>query len=276
MLQAIKDYVDVNVPRPIIDRAQTILRYIMYRNTARYQVPRAEAPGLLRCCVAYTDNGGFCVPLSSRHDPVAQRVLHGRTYEPKTIDFLTANIGDGDMIHAGTYFGDFLPSLSRACPPGFKIWAFEPNVENYRCAQITCIINGINNVELTNAGLGERTASARMMTIDNRGRGRGGASRLLTDDAAGTDHSTENVDVIALDDVIPEDRHISLLQLDVEHYEKACLTGALKTIARCMPVLMLERLPQQDWFEHHILSLGYTLTQRVHQNHVLLPTKTRD
>ena len=152
-----------------------------------------------------------------------------------------------------------------------KIWAFEPNVENYRCAKITCMINDIGNVELRNAALGASTATARMATIDDRGRGRGGASRLLTEGMTAPIDLTEEVATVALDDVIPEDRRITLLQLDVEHYEKACLTGALRTIARNLPVLMLERLPEPDWFARHVLSLGYTLTGRVHANHVLRP-----
>ena len=124
-------------------------------------------------------------------------------YEPKTIEFLISNCNDGDIVHAGTYFGDFLPALSRSCAPHGKIWAFEPNPENYRAALITLHINGIQNVRLTNAGLGEREDSLPMVTTDPSGRSLGGGSQILAHAAEKALGGIETVQIVALDEVVP-------------------------------------------------------------------------
>src|SRR5262249_33438548 len=99
--------------------------------------PGALAAGVLDCEVAYNAHGAFCGPGASRHRPAARAILAGRIWEPETLAFLAANGAGGDVVHAGAYFGDFLPALARACGPAGKVWAFEPNDENFRCAQVT-------------------------------------------------------------------------------------------------------------------------------------------
>jgi hypothetical protein len=66
---------------------------------------------------------------------------------------------------------------------------------------------------------------------------------------------------MALDDAVPPDRVVCILQHDVEYYEQQALDGALATIRRCRPFLVLENLPADpSWFAANILSLGYEKT----------------
>jgi len=188
---------------------------------------------------------------------VGQVVFRGDVHEPRTIDFVVSHCKDGDIVHAGAYFGDFLPALSRACIPGAKIWTFEPNPENYRCALITLDINGLRNVELTNAALGERQDSLVMLTIDAKGSPLGGGSRILAPGSAASPEATATVPSVAVDEVVPPDRRVSVIQLDVEGYEQQALAGALGTIQRCLPVIVVETLPADDWLSENILRLGY-------------------
>ena len=227
-------------------------------------------PDTLACTIAYNYYGGYCLPRSSLHRPASKAVQEGRVYERKTIAFMMANCGDGDIIHAGTYFGDFLPALSGALSPKALLWAFEPNAENYRCAEITGRINMLNNIKLTNAGLGESQTQGSLKTVDPKGVSLGGASRIVPERMAGKPGVTA-VDIVSLDKVIPEDRVVSVLQLDVEGYEKAALQGAMGIIRRCRPILILEQLDDgaltgSDWFEQQIASLGYSQTGVVHSN----------
>jgi FkbM family methyltransferase len=223
-------------------------------------------PAVLQCCIAYNGFGGYCIPLSSRHRPAAQTVLGGRVYEPRTIAYLTSRCGDGDIVHAGTYFGDFLPALSRACVPEARIWAFEPNPENYRCAVITCCINGLDRVELINAALGEKQGALPMLTKDERGRGMGGGSRIVANLDAG---GTELVKVVTVDEVVPPDLTVSILQLDVESHEKEALLGAAETIRRSSPIIVLESLPEDRWFSENLVAAGYRVTGNVEGNAIL-------
>lgn len=216
----------------------------------------------LQCIVAYNEYGGYCVPQSSSHRPAVKKILSSQVHEPDTIKYLMSNCGDGDIVHAGTFFGDFLPALSQACSPTAKIWAFEPNPENYKCARITTYINDLNNIELINAGLGERQNMQPMLTINKDGRGRGGASKILpNDNNYGSDRIT-NIQIVTIDETIPQDRNVSIIQLDVEGYEKQALSGGLQTIRRCLPIIVVEVLKkstllESNWFSDNILALGY-------------------
>jgi hypothetical protein len=112
------------------------------------------APAVLDCMIASNRYGEYCIPANSARRPAAQRVASGEVYEPQTIAYLTERCGRKDIVHAGSYFGDFLPALSAAIDEQALIWAFEPNLENHRCAQITMKLNIITNVRLHHAGLG--------------------------------------------------------------------------------------------------------------------------
>ncbi len=233
---------------------------------------KLESLEVLKCKVAYNKYGGYCVPLSSHHRHAAQKVLSNDVYEPQTIEYIINNCNNGDIVHAGTYFGDFLPALSKGAASGAKVWAFEPNSENYRCARITLEINDIENTVLTNAGLGNKHETLLVKTRDAKGRSLGGASRIISgqpNDEVGT----ESVQVVTIDDVVDSGRTVSIIQLDVEGHEKEALAGALKTIRRCLPIIILEVLPNSsllssDWFSNNILNLGYRKVHEMHGNSV--------
>jgi FkbM family methyltransferase len=226
----------------------------------------------MKCAVADNCYGAYCVPLSSKHRPAAHTVLSGDVYEPQTIEFMRSHCANGDIVHAGTYFGDFLPGLAPACQG--TVWAFEPNRENYRCAQITLLLNDINNVELRRAGLGATNQEMPLLTADADGLPRGGSSQIVSDQTPPAGQ-IEMVPMVCIDDAIGSDRQVSIIQLDVEGHEQQALSGALQTITRCLPVLIIEILADStllstDWFKKNILPLGYRMTGMIHGNMVFI------
>jgi len=230
----------------------------------------------LKCTIAYNCFGGYCVPLSSQHRPAAQTILRGEVYEPNTIGFMAAYCGEGDIVHAGTYFGDFLPALSRCCKG--EIWAFEPNSENFRCAQITLTLNDITNVRLIRAGLGATAGHLPLLTSDANGVARGGASMIIADQASAPG-DCELVPIVTIDDAVAAASRISIIQLDVEGQEQQALAGAFKTIDRDHPVIIVEILADSplrstDWLAKNILARGYRMTGSIHGNAVFLPPQS--
>lgn len=182
-------------------------------------------------------------------------VLRGDVWERQTIEFMRANAGNRDVAHAGTYFGDFLPALASATSG--TIYAFEPNSENFSCAEWTAALNGLTNVRLRHAALGESNGR-RIMQVAQGGHAFGGFSRIVGDSSVpeGRSADFENVTTVRLDDVLAGDSDIGILQLDVEGFEEPTLKGALHTIARCRPILILESVPQA-FLDSHIFPLGY-------------------
>lgn len=253
------------LPRPLRSSKKTV---------TPKKLPQAQYEALtaLKCRIWYNQYGGYCLPESSLHRTAPRKILRGDVYEPATIEFMRTHCAGGDVVHAGTYFGDFLPGLSQACDKNCTVWAFEPNPENYRCAQITTLINNLDNVRLQNAGLGETPAVLHMRTRDPQGGSLGGKSRLV-DEGEFNSSTDEEVRIVTIDSVIGDERPVSIIQLDVEDHEKAALTGALQTIRRCLPIIIVEvrkgsNLLQSEWFEETFLSLGYRQTTTLHGNTV--------
>lgn len=225
----------------------------------------------LNVAIAYNKYGAYCVPASTQHGVLTQKILQGKVYEPDTIEYMRTHAKDGDIIHSGACFGDFFPGLSTALNPGAKIWSFEPSREGFRCAQITMLLNNITNINLVPQGLGEKSSTEFLTTKNKKGKSLGGASSIVS---KSKDGETEEIEIVAIDDVIPTDRNISILQLDIEGFEEQALKGAVKTIARCKPILILEdndNIGKSDWFKSNILDLGYEFKDNLHYNKLIVP-----
>lgn len=220
-------------------------------------------PEVLQCYIASNRYGDYCVPLSASWRPAARAVLASDVFEAETIEYITSHCGAGDIIHGGTFFGDFLPALSKYCQG--TIWAFEPVKENFRCAEITKLINELNNVSIHHAALGYSYGTVLMQVIDKKGRTLGGASRI-------SENGGESVKLISIDSTVPQDRTISIIHLDVEGYEQNALTGALQTIIRCLPTLILETLPDPEFIEKNLSPLGYETVGEICNNFILMPS----
>ncbi|MEO0605456.1 MAG: FkbM family methyltransferase [Myxococcota bacterium] len=236
-------------------------------------------PDDVACAIGTNRHGRYCVPVALRHRPVARAILSGEVWEPKVLDLLAAHPAC-DIVHAGAFFGDFLPALARSRKHGARVWAFEPSAENFACARSTVRLNDLDSVELVNAGLGER-AEERLLSSRRGGKSLGGwctfSDTAATDGLPAPGPGSELARVVTIDEVVPGDRHVGAIQLDVEGFEGPALRGGLRTITRCRPVLVIESAPgfdvlDQDWFREQILGLGYEKIGYLHENVVLFPT----
>lgn len=243
----------------------TIIKRLLGRRRSEQEPELAEPPYL----TGENIYGRYAVPRTSAHRRAARLILDGKIYEPDTIELIRRECGEGDVVHAGTFFGDFLPGLSSALAPGARIYAFEPNPDNYECARTTLELNGIDNVVLEWLGLGPEPGTSELLTVNAEGVPRGGASRFRRDgEELGGRTVTVEVPIDSIDSRVPADRTLSVLQLDVEGHEQAALEGALATIRRCRPLIVLESVPGEEWVAEHLAPLGYRAAERVHHNTV--------
>ncbi|WP_415922461.1 FkbM family methyltransferase [Tateyamaria sp. SN6-1] len=216
---------------------------------------------------AQNEYGIYCVPEGLEKRPAAKAVLSGQVYEPDTIAFMRAHAGKGDIIHAGTFFGDFLPAISAALAPKCKIWAFEPAPENFAAAEQTIAMNKLKNVTLTQGALSNQDDTLLFKTHKSNGQALGGVSRIVDTDGDGV----QKVQALMLDYAVPRDRDISILQLDVEGHEKKALLGAFHIIHRCRPILVLEYMDDARWLSRTFRGLNYKSVGTVHGNYVYAP-----
>lgn len=189
------------------------------------------APGRYRVPFILVELNGsqIFVPKYAKHRPAAGTVLSGKTWEPETHALVEGLLArrPGDIVHAGAFFGDMLPGFSRSAR---TVYAFEPVLENYVLARLCVTENEIENVQLFHAALSDHAGTGRIATVGKDGRHKGGNSSLKTH---GQIVTLMTIDGLGLMDV-------SIIQLDVEGHELAALQGAVETIKRCAPFVLIE------------------------------------
>lgn len=255
---------------PAPARARVLFVY-WWLKRGRVRKGSVASRGLVRATIEHNSFGTYCVPEESKWRPAARKIRLGHVYESSTLSFIESRRPSGDVVHAGAYFGDFLPALSQFCESGEIVWAFEPNPTNFSCASATIALNRLDNVRLFESGLGSSHSTGLLVTTDQAGVSLGGASSVSVDEnSPGTG---VEISIVRLDDVVSEDRVVGLLQLDVEGFEQYALEGALQLISRCRPMLIIEVNPGDNfvdsgWFSMNIRSLGYRETANLHGNRV--------
>ena len=231
--------------------------------------PLPTVPSLL----AENEHGVYCVPFESAERPAARRVLGGAVWEPDTVAALAESAAAGDVVSAGTYFGDLLPGVAAAAGSTTTIWAFEPNRTSFVCASWTLRLNRLANVRLFNAALGETASTMELVVGDDRGAALGGVSHLARDEASGRRRvrrrrpRTEPCAVVAIDAVVDPERRVSMVQLDVEGFEAHALAGAAGVLERWRPQLLLETPVEGTPVWDVLASLGYRRDGQVERNH---------
>lgn len=186
--------------------------------------------------LAENEHGRYCIPRSSIHCASARKVLDGEVWERGTLEFIAANCGDGDVVTAGLYFGDFLPALSKSVATGAVVWGFEPGSENFRCATETARLNGLTSPQLFNAALGKDVGRA-LLRIREGAAPLGGTCRIEPDSLV---EECEEVAVTTIDATVPEGRRVSIIHIDAEGSEHLAIAGGWRTIRRNWPVLIIE------------------------------------
>jgi FkbM family methyltransferase len=226
--------------------------------------PQEDVNGI-QTAVVHFDDAVYFVPRYAMHRPVARKILR-KSYVSPPLHSLVERVMEwrpGSMLHAGTFFGDMLPSFSRKTPG--LVYAFEPVLENYLLARHVTERNELDNVLLFHAALADCTRQGQVETMKSSTQHRGGASFVVSNPERRT-HATQRVSLIPVDHLAIDD--LSMLQLDVERFERYVLEGALETIARNEPVIVLE--DNLDDCEELLSTLGYTRSGQVAGDHLYL------
>ena len=203
--------------------------------------------------VASNKYGDYFIPEESKHRNASKLTIEGGVYEEETIEYLINNSKGNQIVHAGTYFGDFLPALSSAYK---NVFAFEINKVNFDAALKTIELNKLDNVNLSFNALGDKMKIVNVQTKNN-GIALGGASNISA-------NGSNQVEQVKLDDVVGG--KIDIIQLDVEGYELNVLMGATKVIKKNKPIILLEdNMNNTHLFMH---KLGYTNVGKVNNNKI--------
>lgn len=147
----------------------------------------------------------------------------------------------GSVISAGVCFGGM---LTRIAAQASRVYAWEPSLENHKCAGATIAKNNLTNVQLRHAALGSANGTGTLTTGWKNSYHLGGCSSMVDDGVPRSKYLTvgpfrlETVAVECIDSFLYED--LSILQLDCEGSEYHALLGARATIELHRPLIIVE------------------------------------
>ena len=145
-----------------------------------------------------------------------------------------------DIIDVGGFIGD--SCLILAPLTNKKVYAFESVTENYELLLKTLQLNNIKNVIAEKIALGENDRE----TVINVA---GSCSSLVTPSSPTVEYQ-EYVQMTTLDHYLEKKQNIDvgLIKVDIEGTEQAFIKGAIETIRRFKPVLLLSIYHNADDF----------------------------
>lgn len=165
---------------------------------------------------------------------------------------------DSHCIDVGSHIGSMLSSLIRLAPDG-KHLAFEPVPQ-----KAAWLRKKFPEVEVKQMALGETKGS---ITFFQNLRQSGFSGQFKTNNPADS-YSELTVECDRLDQVVPADRRITFIKVDVEGAEFLVLRGASDLIRRDRPTLLFESIPglvdrlgntRREFFDFLTRDHGYSI-----------------
>ncbi len=178
---------------------------------------------------------GFALEIDPRIDLGVERSLHETgTYEKGVIHFLTSKLKKGGcFVDIGANIGLLSIHASRCIGAEGSVYAIEPNPKTLPILERNIKLNNAENILVCPVALGDR--SHRTHIFENVEINRGAASLITNSgDNVGIEIQVESLDEL-LPDILPD-----IIKIDVEGYELEVLKGAIFTIKRALPVLIIE------------------------------------
>lgn len=139
----------------------------------------------------------------------------------------------GTVVNAGASLGDHACIFADLVGSHGKVFAFEPNRLPFECLRRNMAM--FPQVHCFNLALGDLRGGAEFMRDANAG-----ASHIRSQAFEAPELNPTMVHVAPLDDCLLEIDRLDMIFLDAEGFEISILCGAVKTIRRFKPAIVLE------------------------------------
>lgn len=206
-------------------------------------------------------------------DVLKRELLAGRPWEPHVAAKLEAHVPKGGtVVDVGAYIGTHTIAMARKAGPEGRVYAFEPQIRPHTELRCNLALNGIENTVAMRVALGERFGEVEMNVaqVANVGAtvvGAGGDKAPLTP-----------LDAYAFE-------RLDLIKIDVGGGEQRVLEGAVRTLQKHKPVVLLEILGAVAWERatppqrkriadtaHQLTGLGYKVDRIGPVDYLAVPT----
>lgn len=148
---------------------------------------------------------------------------------------------NGVIVDVGAHSGQHAKLFSAMVPSG-TVYAFEPGSYALSILRKVALVRGLRNVVVIPSGLSDRRSTSTLsIPIKKRGSVGFGLSHLGGDNSD-RKFIRENVHLTTLDLFVSEQgiQQVDLIKADIEGWECHFLRGAMSTIARDLPTIMIE------------------------------------
>ncbi len=197
-------------------------------------------------------------------DAAVGRAVKSGAYEPHVAAIFQKYLRAGmHVLDIGANIGFFTMLSAALVTPSGSVMAIEPNPENAKLVELSRRANGFENVTIVQAGAGRELG----LLVLNTAYSNGTTSALSGDAAELADATT--VPCLRIDDIVPADRQIGFIKIDIEGAEYNALLGASDLIRRCHPVIVSEFSPglmqgisgvsAQEYLKF-VLAFGYSVS----------------
>jgi FkbM family methyltransferase len=175
---------------------------------------------------------------ASRDDLAVGHHVRGGAYEPEIGAVFDRYVKSGmAVLDIGANIGWFTMLLASLVAPSGLVVAVEPNPENIKLLEASRRVNGFNQILIIQAAAGRQIGLLALNVSHSNGM----TGELPNDlDAI---FASRPVPSVALDLILPKDRHFDLLKIDVEGAELNALIGLSQTIDRDRPIIVSEFSP---------------------------------
>jgi FkbM family methyltransferase len=164
-------------------------------------------------------------------DSIKNYLRNHWVWEPDIKRFIEILVTPGTIaIDIGAHVGTHTVTLSKAVGAKGRVFAFEPNRKIYRELCMNMALNDCYNVTAIRSAIGKKHSV--IQVVESHPRNEGGS--YVIDHVGGSNTAY----MLQLDDF--QFTNVSFIKIDVENMEADVIDGALETLKRCRPILLLE------------------------------------
>lgn len=190
--------------------------------------------------------------LFPKDNAVTQSIIEGWQYEEYIFDFIRTNnlqVEGTDIIDIGANNGNFTVDFGILAGNSGRVHAFEPQRILYYQLCGNVFLNGLDNVYCHNVALGAENGVTEIELPNYHSTGYVNFGDIGIKNES-TKLPTELVRLRTLDSY--EFENISFIKMDTQGYEPMIIDGALKTIEKHRPCMIIE------FEEPNLMKFGYT------------------
>ncbi len=200
-----------------------------------------------------------------------------KIYEPHIFCLAQKVLKKGDtVIDAGAHIGYWALIFSRLVGASGKVFAFEPELQNWQGLLKSIELNAAKNIHAEQCGLSNVTEERCLLKCEHND---GGHSIVFDSDLQGT----EKISTKRLDDFLAKeaDLPIKLVKMDVEGHEQYCLEGMTKMLSgvnkpQHLIIEVSRREPERRQMIYEIVSSYGYVSLDIHKLHQRKPVGPLD